>query len=192
VSEPPRVPTEVVQALDEADLIADRDAVEAAVDQVAIRLRVGYQDAYPVLLCIMNGGLVMTAKLLERLDFPLQLDYVQVARYGDATRGGELNWRVEPTLPLVGRTVVIVDDILDRGHTLAEVVRRVRELGASEVVSVVLVDKAVPMARPIEADHAALAAPDRYLFGCGMDYRGHWRNLSAIYALPRHLDTADP
>ena len=131
----------------------------------------------------------MTAKLLERLDFPLQLDYVQVARYGDSTRGGALTWRVEPSLPLGGRTVLVVDDILDQGRTMHEVVGRVRDLGAARVSSVVLVDKRIGAERPIEPDHAALVAPDRYLFGCGMDYCGHWRNLPAVYALPAELET---
>lgn len=183
MSATPQIPDGVRDALADADLIADRQVVEAAIDRLAVTLRMEFQDTYPVLLCIMTGGLVMTAQLLQRLDFPMQLDYVQVGRYGDAISGGELRWRVEPSLPLAGRTVLVVDDILDHGHTLRAVVDRVVDLGAARVVGVVLVDKQIAEARPIEADHAALAAPDRYLFGCGMDFRGHWRNLPAVYAL---------
>lgn len=184
------VPADVQEALRGADLIADREAVEQAVDRLAVRLRVRFQDAYPVVVCIMTGGLVLTAKLLDRLDFPLQLDYVQVMRYGNEITGGELSWRVEPQLALAGRTVLVVDDVLDRGQTLAAVVEHIRELGAAQVASVVLVDKRVDDERPIAADFAALHAPDKYLFGCGMDYRGHWRNLSAIFALSQGLDEA--
>ena len=179
-----RVPAEVLQALHDAEPIADRDTVEAAIDRVAVQLSVQLADAYPVVMCIMNGGLVMTSRLLERFEFALQLDYLQVSRYRDGTRGGNLTWRVEPALPLAGRTVLVVDDIFDQGWTMHEVVAKVSSLGAAEVISVVLVDKQVAHDRPLAVDFAALTAPDRYLFGCGMDYRGHWRNLPDIYALP--------
>jgi hypoxanthine phosphoribosyltransferase len=185
-----RVPAEVLQALRDAQPIADRDTVEAAIDRVAVQLSVQLADAYPVLMCVMNGGLVMTSRLLERFEFALQLDYLQVSRYRDGTRGGTLTWRVEPALPLAGRTVLVVDDIFDQGWTMHEVVAKVSSLGAAEVISVVLVDKQIAQERPLAVDFAALTAPDRYLFGCGMDYRGHWRNLPAIYALPAALEGA--
>ena len=192
MSDQTHVPAEVLQALREADPVADRDTVEAAIDRVAVQLAVEFADAYPVLMCIMNGGLVMTARLLERFDFALQLDYVQVSRYRDGTSGGELTWRVEPALPLAGRTVLVIDDIFDQGWTMRGVVAKISSLGAAQVLSVVLVDKQVAHPRPMEVDYAALTAPDRYLFGCGMDYRGHWRNLPAIYALPTSLLKGEP
>ena len=191
MTEQASVPAEVLQALREAEPIADRDTVAAAIDRLAVQLSVELADAYPVLMCIMTGGLVMTAQLLERFEFALQLDYLQVSRYRDGTRGGDLTWRVQPMLPLAGRTVLVVDDIFDQGWTMHEVVAKVSSMGAARVLSVVLVDKQVGHDRPMEVDYAALTAPDRYLFGCGMDYRGHWRNLRAIYAVPAALE-ADP
>lgn len=192
VTDQVRVPAEVLQARREAEPIADRDTVDAAIDRVAVQLSVEFADAYPVLMCIMKGGLVMTARLLERFEFALQLDYVQVGRYHDRTRGGDLTWRVEPTLPLAGRTVLVIDDIFDQGWTMHGVVAKISSLGAAQVVSVVLVDKQVAHVRPMEVDYAALTAPDQYLFGCGMDYHGHWRNLTAIYALPMSPSNGEP
>jgi hypoxanthine phosphoribosyltransferase len=136
------------------------------------------------MLVVMNGGLPFAAELLKRFAFALEYGYLHVGRYGSATRGGELRWHVEPDCAVAGRTVLVVDDVLDQGETLAAIRRWAVDAGAAAVVTCVLVDKAVAGSRPLEADHAALVLPDRYLFGCGMDYRGYWRNLPGIYALP--------
>src|SRR5690606_28513973 len=150
-------------------------------------------DANPLLLTVMHGALPFAGALLPRLAFPLEVGYLHVGRYRDATTGGRLVWHARPDYPMRGRTVLLVDDVLDRGETLAELVRWVREAGAGTVLSAVLVAKRIDEARPVEADYVALECPDRYLFGCGMDYKGYWRNLPAIYALPPDLESpAEP
>ena len=80
-------------------------------------------------------------------------------------------------------TVVLLDDILDEGHTLAAVRQQCLEQGAARVVIVVLAEKALGHSKPITADYTGLEVPNRYVFGCGMDVNGWWRNLPAIYAL---------
>jgi hypoxanthine phosphoribosyltransferase len=79
-------------------------------------------DANPLVLAVMGGAVVFTGQLLPQLDFPLDFDYLHVTRYGDVTVGGRLNWVVEPRLPVAGRTVLVVDDILDEGVTMAAIV----------------------------------------------------------------------
>ena len=108
----------------------------------------------------------------------------RATRYNNATSGGALTWLVSPGLDVAGRTVLLVDDVLDMGHTLSAVVARLQESNAKHIVTAVLVDKDVVRSTPVRVDEAALRCPNRYLFGHGMDYRGHWRNLAGIYALP--------
>ena len=108
---------------------------------------------------------------------------MQVGRYGQATRGGELFWRAEPSIPVRGRTILIVDDILDEGLTLAAISQRLLERGADACYAAVVADKMNGRKKPIAADFVALTVPDRFLFGYGMDVHGAWRNLPAIYAL---------
>lgn len=182
-------PPDVLAARSRAEVLVSAEAVRHAMDQLAVRLSLDLQDANPLMLTVMHGGLTFAGELLPRLAFPLEVGYVHVGRYGDATRGGSLVWHATPDYPFRGRTVVILDDVLDRGETLAALVRWLRDAGALEVLSVVLVEKTVPEPRPIEADYVALRCPDRYLFGCGMDYRGYWRNLPAIYALPVDMES---
>ncbi len=185
-------PPAVLAARRRAELLVSADEVRVAVDRVSVRLSLRLQEANPVLLAVMNGALPFAGMLLPRLNFPLEVGYLHVGRYRDATRGGELVWHARPTGDLDGRTVVLVDDVLDQGTTLAALLDWARAAGAAEVLSVVLVDKQVATARPVRADFVALQCPDRYLFGCGMDFQGYWRNLPDIHALPADLETAAP
>ncbi len=167
-----------------AECLFDAAAVARAVDQLAVRLAVRLDGTHPIVMCVMNGGLILTAELLLRLHFPLEVAYVHATRYRDATQGATLEWRALPSADVDARTVLLIDDVLDEGHTLAAVVDRLRAGGAAAIVTSVLVDKEVAGPRPVRVDEAAVRCPDQFLFGHGMDYRGHWRNLAGIYALP--------
>ncbi len=176
-------PPEMQQVLAQAQCIYDRVRVDKALDQLAVRVTLSLAEANPVLVCVMTGGLMFAGDLLARLHFPLQLDYLHATRYREQTRGAELHWLALPRLDLQGRVVLLLDDILDEGLTLAAASARLTEMGAAQVQTAVLVEKMRPTPKPIQADYVALQAPDLYLFGRGMDYKGYWRNLDAIYAV---------
>ncbi len=165
-----------------ADRLYAPDAVEAALDRMAHEIGQRLANADPLLVCIMTGGVVPFGKLLPRLQFPLEIDYVHATRYGEKLRGGELDWRVGPTEEARGRTVLLVDDILDEGDTLAAIEARYRADGARDVHKAVLVVKNRARARNISVDFSGLDVPDRYIFGYGMDYKGYLRNAPGIYA----------
>jgi hypoxanthine phosphoribosyltransferase len=173
---------EIKQVQKTAELLHSESEVEQAIDRMAEQINLFLGERNPVLLCAMNGGIVTTGKLLTRLDFPLTVDAVNASRYRDKTHGGELEWRAKPVTPLEGRTVLIVDVILDEGHTLDALIRFCQEQGASSVYTAVLVDKILNRAKPVTADFVGLEVADRYLFGYGMDYKGYLRNAAGIYA----------
>jgi hypoxanthine phosphoribosyltransferase len=172
-------------ALAEADCLKTEAEVEAALHHMAQAITARLAESDPIVLCVMNGGLIVTGKLLPLLHFPLQTDYVHATRYGEETSGGKLLWIVKPALPMKGRTVLIVDDILDEGHTLAEVIDYCRNQGAREVLTAILINKAHERkARPgLAGDFVGMEVEDRFLFGYGMDYKGYWRNAPGIYAV---------
>lgn len=136
----------------------------------------------PLLVCVMTGGVVPFGKLLPRLSFPLQIDYVHATRYGRQLVGGQLQWLVGPREEPKARTVLLVDDILDEGATLAGIEQRYRAEGAREVYKAVLVVKDRRRTHDVKVDFAGLDVPDRYVFGYGMDYKGYLRNAPGIYA----------
>lgn len=166
-----------------ADLVHPVATVQAAVARVAAEITAALGERNPLVLCVMTGGVIFAGQLLPQLAFPLDFDYLHVTRYGLDTQGGKLSWRSAPWTPVKGRTVVVVDDILDEGVTLAAVRDSLRRLGAAEVLTAVFADKENGKNKPIQADFVALTVPDRFVFGFGMDVRGSWRNLPAVYAL---------
>jgi hypoxanthine phosphoribosyltransferase len=167
-----------------AEVIHTEDAVHSAMDRMAEQVTAVLQHENPIVLAVMTGGMVPAVWLCSRLKFPHQIDYVHATRYIGTTRGGELQWRVEPRLQMSGRSVLIVDDILDEGITLDAVAQHCRALGAAEVRVAVLVRKQHARNRTdMRPDFVGLEVPDRYVFGCGMDYEEYFRNMPAIYAL---------
>lgn len=175
---------EITRIQADAECLYDAAAVNRTLDRMAADISSVMADALPVILCVMNGGIIMTGHLLTRLAFPLEIDYLQATRYQGETIGAEVNWVCKPRLSLQGRTVLVVDDILDEGHTLAEVLEYCKQAGAERVFSAVLVTKLHDrLVKEVVADFVGLEVEDRYVFGFGMDYRGYLRNLNGIYAL---------
>lgn len=170
--------------LRDADMLCTPETVSTAFDSLAGTVTKALHDRNPLVLPVMIGGLVPAGRLITRLDFPLDIDYVHATRYRGATRGAELAWLARPQTPLEGRTVLVVDDILDEGLTLAAILEYCRDEGAEQVLSAVLVSKLHDRKPAMqEADFTGLSVPDRYVFGCGMDYQGRFRNLGGIYAV---------
>lgn len=188
---------DLVAALATADLIHDRVTLERAIARMAVSICSDYAgsvpaahgsaSARPVFLTVMHGGLPFAAQLALEVGacgLDLELDYLHATRYRGATTGGELVWKHRPATPLQGRRVLLVDDILDEGHTMAAIGQWCRAQGAADVriaaLAVKVHDRCVP---GLTADYVGVEVPDRYVFGYGMDYYEQGRNLPAIYAL---------
>lgn len=168
-----------------AKQIYSKPQVEAAMDTMAEAITQRLKDSNPVFLTVMIGGIQLAAGLLSRCHFPLLVDYIHVTRYRGATVGGQLHWRVEPHTDFNDRSILIVDDILDGGVTLAEIIEYCYARGAKEVLTAVLVDKDAKRENNgvAKADFVGLHIEDRYLYGFGMDYHEYLRNAPGIYAV---------
>lgn len=179
---------ETRSVLDESDLLASEAEVVNAIARIAAEMTTELNESNPVLICCMNGGLVFAGQLLTKLQFPLQVDYVHATRYGHEINGVALDWKIRPQFDLHDRTVVLLDDILDEGITLAAIAAYCREQGAANVLMAVLVEKLhLRKVTPgMRADFTGIEVGDRFLFGYGLDYKGYWRNAPGIYALKGH------
>jgi len=169
--------------LEDSDLVAGANEVQAAIERVAGEIQAQFAERYPLVLAVMGGAVVFAGQLLPLLRLPLDFDYIHATRYGAATRGGNVEWKVAPPKDVRGRAVLVLDDILDGGQTMAAIRDRVLELGAQSFHCAVLVEKILQKKKPIAADFVGLEIPDRFVFGCGLDARGMWRNLPEIRAM---------
>jgi len=171
------------QLLSHSDLIHNQEVVYAAITRLALEIAQDLQGKSPLALTVMNGGLYFAGQLLPQLKFSLETDYVHATRYDGKTASKKIAWLAEPTPKVKGRNILLLDDILDEGHTLAAIRDKCLDLGALDVKIAVLTEKLLGRAKPINADYVGLTLPNRYVFGCGMDINGWWRNLPEVRAL---------
>ena len=173
------------EILDSAECLHNSAQVLQAIDQIAANMTTKLAATNPIILSVMTGAMIFAGHLVVRLQFPLEIDYVHATRYRGTNRGGDLHWLVEPRLDLKDRTIVVVDDIMDGGLTLAAIIDYCRQAKAKAVYSAVLVDKRRVREHGVnfKPDFVGLTTEDKYLFGFGLDYEEYLRNAPGIYAV---------
>lgn len=183
------IPVHIQEVEKEASCLFTKAAIEAKLDEMAnaIKLNRNLSESNPVVLCVLIGGLIPAGNLLPRLDFPLELDYIHATRYANEAVGNtKIDWVAKPRVPLKGRNVLIVEDILDGGLTLAAIVDYCQQQEAESVYTAVLLDKqGVKRAEggTVKADFTAITMNNGFVFGYGMDYKGYLRNAPGIYVV---------
>ncbi len=173
------------EIMENAECLYDTQQVLAAIDQMAADMTAKLAQSNPIILSVMTGAMIVAGHLAVRLPFPLEMDYIHATRYRGSKRGGDLHWLVEPRISLRDRTVVVVDDIMDGGLTLAAILDYCRQANAKEVYSAVLVDKRRIREPGVNftPDFVGLTTEDKFLFGFGLDYEEYFRNAPGIYAV---------
>jgi hypoxanthine phosphoribosyltransferase len=174
--------------LDETDELYNLSAIDSALEKMALSIREDYHDKNPLVIGVMNGAVVTLGHLLPKFSFLLEVDYCHATRYGKETTGGAIDWLAYPNKSLKDRHVLLVDDIFDEGVTLKHITEFCKTQGASTVKTAVLLDKKHQRkVKSFTVDYVALPVDDRYVFGFGLDYKGHYRNAPGVYAIPEHL-----
>ena len=167
-----------------ARIIITQAEIEEEINRLANEIEGSIGNQFPVVLSILNGSICFTGHLLTQLDFALRYDVFSMSRYAHGTTGGKLKHLLYPTTSVRNKTVLILDDILDRGTTLESAKRWAIGNGASQVLSAVLIDKQVQdSSNRIKPDFSCFSVKDEFVFGFGMDIDGMWRNLKDIHAL---------
>ncbi|MEQ1772184.1 MAG: hypoxanthine-guanine phosphoribosyltransferase [Burkholderiales bacterium] len=176
-------PLRACEILKRSEEICPAAQVNAAVSRVAHQICAALADTNPLVIVVMRGAVVFAGQLLPQLTFPLHVDSIDATRYSDGTCGGEIIFRAMPVSEVAGRTVLLVDDILDEGITLKAIRDKLLLMNAHKVVIAVFADKQTGKAKPLIANFVGVTLPNRYVFGFGMDIHGYWRNLPSIYAM---------
>jgi hypoxanthine phosphoribosyltransferase len=174
---------QALRVLEAADLVCPASAVSAAIARLGREISDALGKSFPLVLCVMRGSMIFAGQLLPLLRFPLELDYLDLTRYRNTTRGADITWNKLPGTAVTGRAILVLDDILDEGHTLMAIREKLLASGARQVLTAVFADKEIGRLKAFEPDFTGVNVPNRYVFGFGMDVRGLWRNLPEIYAL---------
>lgn len=184
---PEVLPDHIREVFMKSSCLFSKTEVDSALDKMAVEISYRLSHQNPIFLCVVVGGIVSMGNLLPRLDFPLEVDYVHATRYKKGTVGQEITWRATPETSLKGRTVVIVDDILDGGVTLSAIKQYCLDQEAGDVLTAVLVDKKdARVEGGVETpDFYGLRVENHYIFGYGMDYKGYLRNAPGIYVVSK-------
>ncbi len=180
-----QITDKVKDVLEKAECLHDFSQLEKAMDNMAAEITAKLEHENPIILCVMVGALIPTGHLLTRLHFPLEVDYIHATRYRGAMRGGDLHWLVEPRKSLKDRTILIVDDIMDGGLTLAAIIDYCKQFGAKAVYTAVMVNKLREREASVnfEPDFIGVTTENRFLVGFGLDYEEYLRNAPGIYAV---------
>ena len=171
---------------DVAKVLVDEEVIEKRLRVLADRILEEFNGQTFVVVVILKGALVFTADLLRRMPITLEIECINVASYhGATTSSGRVDF-LDAKLPLVdGRAVLLIDDILDTGRTLAAVGEKLQEHGASMVKSCVLLSKDKERSEEIEADFVGFHVGDEFVVGYGLDYNGLYRNLPYVGVLKK-------
>jgi len=172
---------------DVAEVLVTEEQLRAALADLAAQLTRDYADRNPLLVGVLVGAFVFMADLVRLLDFPLEVEFVGASSYGDGTAAGQLRLTKDAACEVRGREVLVVDDILDTGRTLARLVALFRERGAASVRACCLLDKPSRRTVDFRADYVGLEVPDRFVVGYGLDYACGYRNLPFVGVLRPEL-----
>ena len=164
-------------------ILVQADQIQKRVAQLAADLQRDLEGRQPLLVGVLTGAFVFMSDLVRNLKMDLEVDFVQVSSYGTSTVAGELKLIKDLTRPVEGREVVIVEDIVDTGHTLAWLVQQMRQRGAASVRTCVLLNK--PSRREVEVplDYVGFDIPDAFVVGYGLDFAHKYRNLPYVAVL---------
>lgn len=174
---------ELEDVLRRSECLINAAQINAAYDHLAAQLNLHYAGLNPLVMVVMNGGLIPAGQLLTRLTFFHRMDYLHATRYRN-NQGVGLEWKMRPRSPVAGEHVLLIDDIFDEGITLKAVVDELLAQNPASLKTCVLINKLHDRKiAGFAADFIGTDVEDRYIYGCGMDYHGYFRHLPGIYAL---------
>lgn len=169
----------------EFELFLSQEVIEKAIDEVAAKLNNDLAGREPLFVCVLNGSFMFAAELMKRVTIPCEVSFVKVSSYRGITSTGQLKEIYGLEEDIKDRTVVIVEDIVDTGHTMSLILEQLECDEPKEVRVATLLLKPDALKVKVRTDYVALEIPNDFIVGYGLDYDGYGRNLSDIYKIKK-------
>lgn len=154
-----------------------------AIEKVAEKMRKDLEGKNPIFLVVLNGAFMFAADLMKRVEIPAQMSFIKLSSYNGTNSTGSVNEIIGLNEDVKGRTVVIVEDIVDSGLTMSKMVEILKNKGVSELKIATLFFKPDALKYPLNLDYVVMPIPNDFIVGYGLDYDGYGRNLRDIYTL---------
>ena len=167
--------------LKQSSVLYSNREIHLAIKNIAEEINQDIQSDILYVLTVMNGGLFFSAHLIPLLKHTIYHDYIHATRYGNKVHGGHIHWIKEPEDVIKGKNILIVDDILDEGITLSEIISKCKKMGANNIFYTVLFNKLIDKDKSIFPSYHALNVPNKFVFGFGLDYNGFGRALPDLH-----------
>lgn len=165
-------------------IIVSQDEIQEIVARLGKQLRQDYQGKNPIFVCILKGAVLFLTDLIRAYDDFSEIEFMDVSSYGDELESsGEVKIIKDLDVPVNGRNVVIVEDIIDTGRTLDALIKLLHTRGAASIKICTLLDKPAHRVLNVDVDYVGVQVPDEFLVGYGLDFRNQYRNLPYIGVL---------
>jgi hypoxanthine phosphoribosyltransferase len=162
-------------------ILYTKEEVAERVRQMGAQLTADYKGEDPILVGVLRGSFIFMADLVRCIETPLELDFVAASSYGTwAVSTGQVDLRLDLEKDIIGRHVIVVEDILDTGRTLSKLVDELKKRHPASLKLCVLLDKPERRVAQIEADYVGFTVPDEFVVGCGLDFNQKYRQLPYI------------
>ena len=166
------------------EVVLTEGQIQRRVSEIADQIAHDYENKDVVMVCVMNGAAIFYIDLMMDLDIPLEMNFVRVSSYGKGTKStGNVRMLYDLEADITDKHVLLVEDIIDSGHTLTALTEMLKKRGAASVKCCCLLDKKERREVPLEADYVGFDVPDEFLVGYGLDYAGKYRNLRYVGTL---------
>ena len=175
---------DVVQIKDKQfGLTISEQEIQKAIQNIATRMNKDLKDKNPLFICVLNGAFMFAAELMKRLTIPLEVTFVKLSSYEGLMSTGKIKEVFGLTENISDRTIVVVEDIIDTGTTMANLIESLGSKNVAEVYVATLLLKPDALVNKVPLDYVAIEIPNDFIVGYGLDYDGYGRNLGAIYTL---------
>lgn len=159
--------------------------IDKAIEKIAKQINQDFSssDEIPVFICVLNGSIIFTGELLKKIDFPCEISSLKLSSYEGTSSTGNVNELIGLTSDIKGRTVIVLEDIVDTGNTIEELQRLILEAGASKIKFCTMLLKPSVYKKDIKLDYVGLEVDNKFIVGFGLDYNQLGRNYKDIYLL---------